>query len=80
MELETKLRMQKMKHERKLKSSDEFYLNKIETLNKKIYLMEQTDHYSSYNKAKRSNMRQTSLAKDDDSIREVINIYLLLVN
>lgn len=76
MELETKIRMQKMKYERKLKSLDELYLNQIDILNQKIYSLEKTNNFSSYNNEKRSKGRLNNLAEDDDFSLEVINIIL----
>lgn len=71
MELETKLRMQKMKYEKKLKDLDELYLNQIDNLNKKLYFLEKSNNYSSYNKEKRSNGRLNNL-DDEDFSSEVI--------
>lgn len=77
MELETKLKMQKMKYERKIKSLDELYLNQIDVLAKKNYLLEKSENPSSYYKEKRSNGRLNNLDQDnDDFSQEVIEIFL----
>lgn len=77
MELETKLRMQKMKYERKLKNVDEMYLSQIEILTQKVYMSEKSNNNPSYIKEKRSNGRISNLDEDQDLSREVNKIFLL---
>ena len=71
MELETKLRMQKMKYDKKLKNLEDLYLNQIDHLNKKIYFYEKTKNYNSYKKEKSSNGNICSLIEEEDFSRNV---------
>jgi len=64
MELETKLRMQKMKNDRKLKHLEEFYLNQIDNLNKKLYVFEKRESYTSYTKEKLSSGKMIKFNED----------------
>ena len=54
MELETKIRTQQMKYQKKLKNLEELYFEQIEIQNKKIYNLEKADKskkfYSAYTK------------------------------
>ncbi len=55
MELETKLRMQKMKYDRKSKQLEEFYINEIDKLKMKISVFEKRESFSAYAKENISN-------------------------
>jgi hypothetical protein len=67
-----------MKYEKKLKNLEELYLNQIENLNKKFYLSEKNNNYSSNNKEERSNGRFFNLGEDEDFREEVISLKVLL--
>lgn len=71
MELESKLKMQKMKYARKLKKVEELYLNQIDILNKKNYILEKANNFSTYNIEKRASRKLSKLIEEEDLGRYV---------
>jgi len=54
-ELEIKLKMQKIKSEKKLKNMEDLFLNQIEILKNKLFMYEKTNNYTLFSNEKLSN-------------------------